>query len=273
MADISKIKALDGTTYNIKDTVARNLINNKLDTSGGTIPSNVTFVVSHVASPSDTDEFFWYTPNGSFGVQNGSIFLKSGNIDVTVPPSSGSTGTKNIGFVDKNGESIGYIYGFLRANGNRGLVLRNVGGSNGSVTNDLTFEVSTSGKRTITVSDSAVWRKALSLDETTITVTVPSTAPTGISTLASVYCYRAGHTVTVTFENLKLASTVPSSWATIATGLPAPTRTFYTEVDSGSATADNRIRVRVNTSGVLAVAYGTASKTYTGSFTYVIPTI
>ena len=35
MADISKIKALNGTTYNIKDATARNDITTKLNTNQG----------------------------------------------------------------------------------------------------------------------------------------------------------------------------------------------------------------------------------------------
>ena len=91
--------------------------------------------------------------------------LKSSNLDFKSLPSSGSL-TSNAPYylVDKNGYNYGSVYGFIRSNGNAGVILRgNTFDTSGTLkgSNYITLEAKPDGSQAVSVSAPAEWRSAI----------------------------------------------------------------------------------------------------------------
>lgn len=110
----------------------------------------------------------------------------------------------------------------------------------------------------------------------TITPTVVSTLPDGITAINNVTVVQSGNVVTVSLAVTR-DDTAISTYTTIASGLPIPkvrpmsgTSTIpFGQINVASATQGWPLNVAVNASGNLNVIRGTVAGNYMGTFTYI----
>lgn len=102
-------------------------------------------------------------------------------------------------------------------------------------------------------------------DLTPVEVTLTDAGYVDFTTLKA---WRTGNVVNVSVY-LKLPATAPSSWTTIATGLPAPMAQLKTVATTWAASYARGLAVSVETDGTMKCIYGKASSTYALVFSYV----
>lgn len=106
-------------------------------------------------------------------------------------------------------------------------------------------------------------------------VTAASLAPVEIPltdadvfTFTTLKAWRSGNTVQV-YLYFKTPATAPSSWTTIATGLPAPMMQLKTCAATWTASYARPVALSVETDGSIKAIYGKASNIYGITFSYV----
>lgn len=124
------------------------------------------------------------------------------------------------------------------------------------------------------------WKKIAtgSIAAKTIAATIvgSDSLPEGITSVDNVTVVQSGNVVTVSI-GLDRDATSITSWATIATGLPAPAvipksgniTIPFGEITVASTTWGRPLLCTVSSGGALQVRYGNSSGTYNGSFTYI----
>lgn len=98
-------------------------------------------------------------------------------------------------------------------------------------------------------------------------VTVVSPTPAGFSSV-TVNARQSGYVVTMT-ATVTVSESPVSGWTTVATGLPSAATAAYVYVPTNSDTYGRQLSCRVNTSGQLQCARGTAGTTYYVTITYI----
>lgn len=119
--------------------------------------------------------------------------------------------------------------------------------------------------RSISSDNVDLWNTASEFYDISSEVTIPSTLPTGVSSV-SLAAYQIGHTVNMTLR-FQLSAALGSTGAQIATDLPIPVEQWSSTASAQTAVAG--ALVRVTTTGNLMVYYG-ASGIYNIAFSYPI---
>lgn len=119
------------------------------------------------------------------------------------------------------------------------------------------------------------WVSALLLPSE-VSVTIPSTLPTGISEIEYIHVIRSGYIVHV-MGTVTRNTTSVTNWNTLASGLPGPmvinSKPIYQSVPPvQTSTVNTNLFLRITTSGVLQFAYGGAASStavFRFAFSYV----
>lgn len=241
-ADLGDLASLDSiTTAKVTDFVAA--LNGWLSHPVSQINTDLNTIteqgVYYVASSSSTDNF----PAGT----NGVLFVFC--------PASGT-----------------YVHQWYRRYGTAGsndhqiYVRAKASGSSiwGEWTKILT------GKDSISTSAISDWSSATSnfLTASDLTpVEIPLT-DAGYMDFTTLKAWRSGNVVQV-YLYFKTPATAPSSWTTIATGLPAPMMQLKTCAATWTASYARPVALSVETDGSIKAIYGKASNNYGITFSYV----
>lgn len=204
------------------------------------------------------------------------IFHDSANIRGTTP--SGNIYSQ-LQFYDAGNNQVGSIGHRQTATKAQQIYISTTNAEHGSsVTNSLSIGVDASGNRTITVAEAEPWIDALGLNSVSVSPTVVSTMPSGVTAVTISGARRNGingKVVSVTFSVTRNTTSM-TSWATIVSGLPAPAyqvdMTGIMPKDSPTKVSDRGLYVRISTGGNLQIAYGTSSSgtlAYTVTMTYI----
>lgn len=195
------------------------------------------------------------------------VVIAADEIEQGTPPSSSNLYDAGVQILDRDANLIGQMQGVYTTDDKIGVYLGGSRDVNGTqVDNKIRFLVDSSGNRTITVSDSNAWLKALGLIPTAVS---GLSAGTNVNLGSNTFAWTIGNLCMVTL-NIQLNANI-SSGSTLVSGLPKNSaKQISFAAARGGTTYSAAMRIQGNATTITADGAISQTGWYNAFFMYVM---